>query len=302
MDSTGSVIGGILESVRHLVREPSVAGSTFDNNRILRSMIMPAYVEVLSLLNMHSEKLIISRFDVALAANTEYYMLPPCISQVVRVVQYFSGDTAKIIDKDFIPRGNWNMDGEGWRINGNSIQFRPVPQAAETWTLLCVMSGDMQMHIGEGTIDPDADETSGSETTFELDSSPTTGILDKRPNAYVGSYLRITEAGSLWQERLITAHDAATNQVTVSIPFDVDSTLPSTSGNVTYEVCPAGINSLSKAVAAHAAMEMGIVLDASEKKMKMLELRRDQALKALLDNETNVIGRVGKQIETHLGS
>jgi hypothetical protein len=77
-------------------------------------------------------------------------------------------------------------------------------------------------------------------TTIKLNASPTVGLFDPRPNAFIGGRL-VLLSGSvpygyqahIWQERDIIEYDAATRIATLSSPFDFTPY-----GTIGYEVLP----------------------------------------------------------------
>ena len=99
MHSTGSFLFTVIERVRGYLDEPS---SKYSNDFMVRNIIMPEMVNVLSRLSLNFDNPIVIRQAISLVSGTEYYQLPPNVGEVFRLVQL---DENNIITADYKPSG-----------------------------------------------------------------------------------------------------------------------------------------------------------------------------------------------------
>ncbi len=280
MHTSGSALLTIIERARYLLEEP--AGDTQYSDAFIARQIIPAeYTNVMNSIQLGQENPIVHTVTIPIVEGTSYYQLPPCIRQIWRLGKI---DDEGHITHDWFPRGDGSPIGKGWAIEGNMLSFRPIPQNDEDWILWFIPSVDYCPHKGDGTV------IGSARTTIQLDTSPSIGIMDQRPNAYVGAVLRIINSGTPWQERIIDTHDVSTNRVTVKIPFD-STNYPSAATSITYEIAPIGWQGLWNAIAIKVAFQMGVARNVSEKKLSLLDGQYRWAIKAIRDQLGNMQGR-----------
>ena len=267
----------VIERVRGYLDEPS---SKYSNDYMLRNIVMPEMVNVLSRLSLNFDNPIVVRHAISMVAGTEYYQLPPNVGEVFRLVQMNSDN---IVTADYKPAGEFHPSGPNWSLEGNLLSIRPKPDKALSLHLFYIPNGDFLPHYGTGG----AMASDGKSLT--LDSTPVVGGIDTRPGAYAGATLRIlgsTAAGNtMLQERIIdshTAYNTGPGLVTTRVAFDAPYN--GVVNDINYEIVPQGFQSLMQCVAAASAINLAVMKDVSNKKMQFLQLEYRKALKTIGDN------------------
>lgn len=248
MHSSGSFILTALERIRTYVDEPDYEAK-FSNDFVVRHFLAPAADEVLSRVVMTEEGPFIARLTISLVKDQEYYTLPPIVQEVLRVARYTT--PYRYIEEDWTPNSDLSPCGPGWILDGNTIRFTPVPQEAQDWVLTYIPTPMAHCHY---SLDGGEANSATSATTFTLDSAPDLGILDRRPNAYIGYYLRILQASGVWSEHMISAYDTATRVCSLRTPI---LNLGATTA-IRYEVAPPLNQSLWEAIALRSAFKVAV--------------------------------------------
>lgn len=283
MHSSGLFIKSVIEKVR-LLLDVSEADK-YTDDILSRQFIPAAYASLWQWLTMCQDNQLIFRQSVSLVAQQATYILPPCVGSVVRFGKRNS--TSGLIEADWRPQRDHSPFQRGWAIEGNELVLDPLPAANDTdWILWFEPSGDCNIHYGSGELT--------STTTLTLASSPTLGMLDLRPNSYVGMVVRVLHDTS-WQERVVSEYDVTTRQVTFRTALtDTGFALPET---VLYEVAPLGYHTLWQCIAMAVALEVGAAINISEKKMTYIQALRDTHRKAIADKLGNLMQRRGKSFD-----
>lgn len=286
MHASGSHIKTILEQIRFLVSTPTT--DRFNDEYLTRYALYPAYAQCLGQLSLSRDDYLCLRFDITLEDGTERYLLPPIVEEVVDLAKL---DTDGHYEKWFDPRSEKHSRGPGWKIEGNTIVFRPFPTSAEEWSVWYVPSQDATCHFAvDGVV-----TVGGNSLKVTLSANPELGMLDRRENSYVGLYLRILHNGIAFQDRLITAFDVTNLEATVAIAF---SELPADGDPVTYEIVPEGLRKLADMVAGRAALRVAVAQNLQQKKMRFLEVEYSRAKKAITDTLSNRNARYAKSMDT----
>jgi hypothetical protein len=281
MHSTGSIIKTYCEKVRHYLDDPDL-DAKYDDNYLVRFFMSSAMTDVVSRVSMMSDAQVVVPLTITVAANTQYYRLPPMVRQVLRV-GIVNASTGVFIE-DFHPRSEFNVYGPGWSIEGNLISFKPYPTEAKTYTILYVPSGDVAAHYENGS-----HGVLNANGTFTLHSSGSLlGSLDKRENAYVGCYLRIFGT-NVTDECTISAYNATTRVATLRTA----ATNPA--GSYSYEVVPFVMEPMVDAVSLSAAMRAGVGRKISQGQQQSLAFAYRQAIKTAHDTLGNMNSRTGKR-------
>lgn len=285
MHTSGSILYTILERVRGYLDCPD---DKYTDSYILNHAVMPEFVNVWSRLALSMENPLALRHTFSVTTGQQSYQLPPNVQEVWGVYQY--DDTADTISSEYHPRGSeWTAAGPGWRIEGNTIFFRPAPTSAATWELLYMPSGDFLMHYGTGTV--------SSTTEVVLAASPTIGQLDRRLNGYGGGLLRVLKKSDdsvlVVEERIVRSYAPDTRTVTL------DPALSSygASDSVVYEIVPMGTQNMASAVAAASAMSLGVSMNVSQKQMEFFRRQYLGHRKTVMDNVANMNQRLPKHFE-----
>lgn len=359
MNTTNSYLYTLLDRIRATLDEPDL-DAKYSNDYLIRHVICPAQVDVISRLNNTISCPVVNTLTISLIPDEEIYPLPPCVQEVLRLIQRDS-DTNNIIF-DAVPEDRMHPSGTGWSLEGmpGCLELHIDPSVSNTTEvqLWYVSNGDILPHYStagtltasksatvsasvtaaaytltrasgdwtttfavgdlvnltgfsnaanniEGaritavsalviTFDEAFTTTEGpvsvtlksDRSTLTLSNSPTLGVLDQRPSAYVGQILRLLPASPLpVEERIIETHYELNGAwyVTVRKPFG-----EAIAGTVIYEIVPAGSQSFIEAVAAWSAMKLAGARKISEAHYQRIRTAYLAALKTIGDNVTNI--------------
>lgn len=287
MHTSDSVIQTIVERARFLLNMPEV--DKYNNAYVVNHLLTAKWAEIISSLNLDSERPVRLRMAFTTAEDQRQYTLPSIVGNVTRLMQV--DDESGAITADWVPSGSLHPDGYGWRLNGNSIEFYYTPTEASEWILEYIPSGDGLMHYGTGTLT--------TSTSVTLAATPTLGRCDRRENAYVGWIFRIIPtSGGMVQERMISEYNAGSRVATLSSALTLGGDSGLTAGQTyTYEVAPPSYSPLMHAVAAKVAMSFGVPVGLSMTDMTKLDIEYRNAMKATRDILSNAIERVPKTMD-----
>lgn len=274
MHSTGSMLYTILERVRAYSDDPDI-DAKYSEDWIIRHIITPSLVDVQGRLSLFLDNPVYNRLALNIVANQEFYTLPPCVGEVVRLG---ITDAQGTVTTEWTPRGETHPFGPGWTIEGNVLAVRPAPTASGTFTLWYINNGDAMPFF--------SDVTSTTATTVVVPATPTLGALDRRKSAYVGHMLRLipnTSTAEI-QERIISGYDFTTRTFTVRRDFD-----PVPSGTHKVEVVPMGHSqALWDAIAFASAIRLCTVRRAPGPQLQALQLNYRSAIKTIGDQLANL--------------
>jgi len=248
-----SFIARTISRIRDATDEPSTNAKWTDTK--LLDLIEIAYAKTLADVNRVSQRPVIVRFDLTVTASVDKYVLPPVIGRIM-AMQYV--DSNDVVLKNYYPGDGRHPSYSGLSIEGNVVYFQDVDQAAHTLRIMFVPINCIKLHthtiLGTGI----ANSTANNNAVITLPTavSITTGSLDSRPNAYVGSVFRINSvseaARDFSQDRVITAYDVTTRKATVE-PAYTAALLPGDADTVTYEIAPILTEQLDIAIALYVA-------------------------------------------------
>lgn len=187
-------------------------------------------------LNAMGDHPIIVRFTVSVTPGVQNYYLPCNIGQILR---WGFMDAQTHLMRDWVvPRSNLNPAGCGVSFEGNMMHVGQLPTQTESVVVEYIPNGECIIHYGTVTEASFADSS-----TMTLDTSPNEGYFDQRPNAPLGSIVRLlsgpTPTGYSFfpvQERYVTGYDSTDGTITVTPAFDVD--FSGEAGTYTYELIP----------------------------------------------------------------
>jgi hypothetical protein len=282
MHSSGSILKTYCEKVRHYLDDPDL-DAKYDDNYLVRFFLPSAMTDVISRVSQMSDAQIVSSFEITVQPGTDHYKLPPAVAQVLRIgtVEPVTG----LFLEDMKPRNQFNINGPGWAIVGNTIKFLPAVETQKTMTVVFVPSGDVMCHYVST-----ATAQFLSQTEFIMPTTVTLGTHDKRPHAYLGCYARIFGA-NVTDELLVTEHDVASRVLSFS-------TAPINSIGISsvysYEVVPFLMEPMIDAISISAAIRAGVGRKINQTHMQSLMLAYKQAIKTAHDTLANMNGRVGK--------
>lgn len=225
-----------ISRVRRHANEPAT-NAKYSSANILDEL-SPVYKSIFGELARVSPMPITVSFDITPVEAQTHYQLPPHIG-TIRLMEYVdtAGNSAGIL----YPRAFRNIGGAGLIINQNILQFTGI-SAPTGHTIRIHYTPDGCAMLHEGSIDASS-AIDSSETYYDevvLASSPSTGTLDTRANAYAGCTYRVLSdtggagAKDYVQDRLISVHTNTTRTVRTYTKFDP------TPGGTThlYEIAP----------------------------------------------------------------
>lgn len=284
MHSTGSFLYTVIERIRGYLDDPDF-DAKYDNDFLVRHIISPTMVDVLSRINMNADNPVVMRLDFRPNATDEYYQIPNAVGEILRICRR---DSDGYVVDEILPRTEFHPHGVGWALEGNTVRFDPkYGNETNDWTIYYIPSGDVMPHYSAsgGTM-------LGDRQTFTLDSTPDLGSVDRRENSYCGQILRVIPASGMVEERVIATHDVDLGEITTRIPFNT-----SLESSVRYEVAPIGMQSLYEAIAAGSAMKLGAYRKITGSHYQMILQQYRSAIKTATDNLANLQMRTGKSYQ-----
>ena len=284
MHSTGSFLYTVIERIRGYLDDPDF-DAKYDNDFLVRHIISPTMVDVLSRINMNADNPVVMRLDFRPNSTDEYYQIPNAVGEILRICR--RDDNGDVVE-EVIPRTEFHPRGVGWPLEGNTVRFDPkYADEATDWTIYYIPNGDVMPHYSA-----DGGEMKGDRQTFIMEASPDLGSVDRRENSYCGQILRVIPATGMVEERVIATHDVDLRELTTRIPFQT-----SLEDNVRYEIAPIGMQSLYEAIAAGAAMKLGAYRKISGNHYQMILQQYRSAIKTATDNLANLQMRTGKSYQ-----
>lgn len=240
------------QEILDLANEPSTA-SKWPTDRMYR-LIQRAFKSAVQDLNGTSENRIVARFDVSLVEGRNAYYLPCNVARILRL-GIVDSETGRVRDL-IVPRNFLNPCGPGITFEDAMMRLDPRwSNSTDVMRIEYVPNGDSDMHLGTFAYNATglAHNTTTATSKVPLTTTPSEGYFDGRPNAHLGSVLRVLKADNAGtplyptitsalghfpiQERVITNFENVNRLVTVSPHFDWDLSAL-TNATYTYEVVP----------------------------------------------------------------
>lgn len=248
------VLATLVDWVQRWANEPRFAAKY--PSHVLYPLIQENYrmtfSEVIRLTGMP----VYATFTFTITDGTTETLLPYNVGQVERI--YEADPNSGLALYEIYSFSRRSPAGGLVGIEGNTLKWRPKwTGGTRTLTVEYVPNGDVDLAFGTQS----SPATKSSSTTLVLTTTPSEGYFDRRPNAYVGSYVRLLSAGDAEypdgytffpiQERVITAYDpdnANGPTITVSPAFDFDPSDQEFT-SLSYEIVPDGMKPLLHVVA-----------------------------------------------------
>jgi hypothetical protein len=303
MDDTRSFIKTVIARIRGYLDDPDF-DAKYTDQFLVKHVVMPCLVDVWSRVSLSADNPVMLDYNITFVENQECYVLPPCVGEIHEIVQYTGINGSQVsngvITDDLRPSHPQSRTGPVWMIEGNMLCFRPFPQNLDsagnpnlTWTVRYTTNGDM-MPFYSGPTAYGALSADKTQFTFSSSADPELGLIDYRPSAYVGQFLRILSGPShtgigVTEERVITSYNPTTRVVTLARPFTVTG-----STTYTYEVCPPQSQGMVEAIAIAAALKLGAWRKISQAQNQLLTQQYRSAIKTIGDNLANMNLRTGK--------
>ena len=284
MDSSESFLKTVIERLRGYIDDTDF-DAKYSDQYLMQHVVMPSLVDVQARLNINADNPVYLEYNVTTVPGQEYYVLPPCVGEIMRVVQYdYTGTADGMPLREWIPKSTFSLAGPVWTLQGNMISFRPYPTTADPITIIYITNGDMRPHYGDSTA---TGTLNAGLTTFTMNATPTIGLRDKRDQAYAGQILRLFGTNK-HEERIITAFDPETRIATVARPFTL------TNAAYSYEVAPPNFQSMTEAVTLAATIKLGTWRKISQAQHSLLVEQYRMAIKTITDQLANKQARTGK--------
>lgn len=245
------------------------------NNRLLATTIGPAWAQVMHRLAGNDREIRVN-FNITLQNGVRRYAVPPHMGNIREFVKL---DSEQRVEKYIRPKGDRHPFGWGWRVEHNylNLSFDPKDLDGQVWTLRYVPSADILPH--EGTAG------SATGTTLVLAATPTIGVLDTRPNAYLGGLVRILgDSNGIMQERVVTAYDVTTRTATV------DAWSPTPGGTILYDILPPLFTRSVMYAVALTAARMMMSPGSTADKFKRMSLEAEEAVNAAQESVRRLNG------------
>lgn len=281
------VLATLVEQTLTWANEPRIS-SKYPDYR-LYPLLKANYKELIGELVRLTDSPYTVRFTLSVSNGTDAYMVPPNIGHILRICEIDT--TTGLASADYYNASKKRVGGPFFVLERNTIRFIPSWTAGtRTITIEYVPNGTVD--LAYGTITGPTSSSDYSTTTFTLSTSPTEGYFDKRPNAYLGSVIRVLSASSNpsgytffpVQERTISAYTpnlAAGPKVTVTPAFDF--TMASQS-SLAYEIIPEGLDELTSVLSLRTAITLqrleGNAKRADELQKEYLSKMREMRLSA----------------------
>lgn len=267
--STGQIQRAIT-TVRQFVDQSRVNAKYSDAD--ILGFMNQAWAEVIGDLYSNSVCPPLVKHSVTLVQDQYWYDLPSSIGEIRQIMRK---DTNGNYLWEIEPKAFFSPEGPGISFEGNQ-RFWTDPWhggSSGSIELLYIPNGDVTLFLGTATF-PNTTASTVKPTVTTL------GSLDRRPNAYAGSYVGLLAANDevegtddyfVVQQRICESYDARTGTLTVKPEFDYDISTwtPGDGDVVTVEVYPAEAPVVWPTICYHVARQLAGI-EGHTDKFKML--------------------------------
>lgn len=239
-NQTTGAIATAISKVRLYLDEPSVRAKYSDTD--ILTLMEDLWPEVWLDIYAAADNPPLARYSFTPVVDQRYYNLPCTIGEILYITKR---NTNNQIEWEITPRSLYHPMGPGISFEGNHRLLLELPvDSTAALEILYIPSGNVHMHTSTVL------GTAFTSSTVVLDTTPSTGTYDRRPNSYVGSMIRVLASSTGTnpsgyavfpvQERIIKEFNVATSTITVEPDFDVDFSALSDAGSnsLTYEIYP----------------------------------------------------------------
>ena len=285
LEKTKTIIGDIAKELN------------YTDDYIFRQGIMPEYTRVMSRIQNSSSDYVIQKSTISLVKNQQYYSLPACIGEILRIVTSYDDGRIKT---ELLPRNQFSSRGPNWSLEGNELAIRPYPSINEDVEIWYIPTTDIKPHYAEDGQMNSAGTSLATDDGGGLSrggwGSQILGEVDRREEIYKGCVCRIlAPISGVIQERVIKEHSANGRWLSFRNSF-TDSAFAN--AVVTYEIVPAHFTAVSEAVAQAAAMNLLVSARRVTKAQHVMLLSNfKSAMKTALDHFTFLQNRRPKKYE-----
>lgn len=299
----GTYLYDVVEQIRSAVDEPS-ADSKYDDNWLLRHVVQPSQVDVISRVNLQNDKRVHLYHEFTTSTTQKRYALPPDINRVMRLVQE---DARGNVIMDVVPENFYAPSGWGWRVEGNVLVFQNAPTRAITMRLWYQSNGDFypvqyDADSGEDGAGTALVDISGGGTKIWLPNDTLGGSWDRRQGAYAGAIIRlIPDTGYVPVEELVIkdfVYDTGANRWYLTT-FDKVQDVESVFTNALYsgEIIQFPMKHLHMAIGYRGALLMSQKVRMSQSQRRSIQEEFRQAMKTVMDELVNAQARLGNRYE-----
>lgn len=281
MNSSGFLYT-VIERIRAYLDDGDV-DAKFSNDFIVRHIITPATVDVMSRISNTTEAPIILKYAFTISAGVGRYRLPPNVQSIWRLVEI---DEDGVYVGEYRPYNFMHWEGPGWRVEGVAgcmelVLDDPI-NTSKTMQLWYTPNGDFMPLYGTASVG----DTLTSTVTIE---SVTLGEVDRRVNAYAGGIFRwipdaSTYPGERISEGIISASSYTGGYWTLTLANDI---VVDTAAVRNFEITMPGSQALYEAISTWGAMKLAVHRKITKNHHDMLRTQYLAALKTICDNATN---------------
>lgn len=216
--------------IRKAVDEPSTTPKYTDSDIV--ELLQAAFDTVLTDIHVTTDHPIMIRHSITLVDGEQDYVLPPGVSELIRVAEI---DSVTNLPKwESWPGSYHDPSGHGWKLEGNVLRLLRDWNSTDTLELLYMPNAEPLFH--KASLATPTTDLDNSALTMILNATVTDGTLDNREHAYVGYMIRILSSNANTQEeRLIIGYDANTRTATFNKEF---TRTHEGASAVTYEIVP----------------------------------------------------------------
>ena len=283
-----SVLSRIISTVRKQANE-SLADNKYSDNDII-DLIRQCWPMILPEMNRIGGNPIIVRHSITTTAGQATYKLPPHVGEVLWLARIDS--QTGLIAWEIRPRSLWNPFGPRVTWEGNIMKLQPILQQSVDLELWYIPSGDISPVVGT------VDSWDSATKTLELTTAETTGVYDKRTDAYAGYVVEVTDgnSGGTVEELIVNSSSVASDgKTSLVLPLEFDGFTP-VSGDV-CELVPFGMTRrLELAISLYCSSVL-LSYESDMKQVQLIERQYSRVMRGLRIDAARFEGRVGKYFD-----
>lgn len=275
MPGSESILQNVLDRIRVELDEAEV-DAKYSDSYLLKNVIPASMSDVLERLNSDRKNKVACSYEFTTVQNQEYYRLPANVAQVREVF---------LVDSEGNPRsripyrGENNVWGPGYSLQGNELRLNPKPHGALTAQVIYLPTGGFQPHYAtDGTLNANKDE-------ITLSTSPSLGVLDRREGAYNGQMVRVIPSSGPIETAVIKSHtwDGTNWKITLRRPL-----ADTAAGTISYEVVDQPSLSLVDTVVYAAVIRIAVARRVSGTVINNFRIMYNQSIKTEGDRVTSM--------------
>jgi hypothetical protein len=287
MHNTRSLLMTMDQTIRSQINMPDL-DSLYQQSDLIKYVFPMVFGSVAARVYNSSEARRYCSAVVTVLAGQKKAVLPPCVRSVFKVSDYSVPLETPYVE--LLPAPH-TSDISGWEVQGNTGNLELVFKDAvgQDSTFLIEyhpdLSASWHYSDGAGVVEND---TNGNPRKFVLSLTPTNGLLDLRPKAYVGSVLRVLRSGNQEEvEAIIVAHYRSGSSWYV----ETDKNLGAVGSGLRYEVVPSASRVFFWACASFASWHLALSMGLPANRISFFDLALKHQMKTLMESEAYVNAR-----------